>query len=70
MAARTFGLGPLYPEGTVPLHPRRLFENPLWHPGKMVQKYNDCVIHTYNLLVGGPLIMSRQAWCKLYARRR
>ena len=40
------------------------------HPGFIEQKYNDCVIHSINLLIGGPIIYSRDSWCKWYASRR
>jgi hypothetical protein len=56
--------------GVTQLYPRNLFKELLWHPGKMDQSFNDCVIHAINMFVGGPLFMSREQWCRLYAARR
>lgn len=52
------------------MQPSKLFTEQLWHPGKTVQKYNDCVIHAFNMMVGGPLFTHREMWTRHYANRR
>jgi hypothetical protein len=57
-----FGQGLLYPEMKKQLDPLKFFEELLWHPGYTDQRFNDCVIHAFNMFVGGPLFVSRDQW--------
>jgi hypothetical protein len=51
---RSFGDGKLY--GNVKQLPLdELFLDPLWHPGKMSQDNNRCVVDTTNMYFGGPV---------------
>ena len=66
-----FGDGPLYPPeliGKFDLFD--IFKYKGWHPGKMSQKNNDCLPHSLNMLVGGPLFTTRGEFSRLYAARR
>ena len=62
------GAGQLY-EGETPLKEEDLFKDPLWHPGKVSDKYFYCFIHGLNLFVGGALFDTAEKFSELYAER-
>ena len=62
------GEGKLY-SNEWPLKGEDLLKNPLWHPGKVHDKYFYCLIHGLNLYGGGALFDTAEKFSKLYAKR-
>ena len=62
------GEGKLYEAETL-LKEEDIFKNPLWHPGKITEKYFYCFIHGLNLFVGGALFDTAEKFSELYAER-
>ncbi|KEJ82854.1 hypothetical protein OXYTRIMIC_234 [Oxytricha trifallax] len=65
----TFKKMKLYSPELKPLDKNDVFKEQLWHPGKIDQSLNACLIHAVNLMVGGPLFDVSSKFTQLYISR-